>query len=178
MTEAVRIACLAAIATVCLTISALAQTSATWTGPTSGLVPDGIYMTPYYATVGDAANRPVVSGDFGDDSHFNSTWNATVTSFSSITPGNTAWGLAGANRLLYTAENGGHTTRGLFNSTGLSPEVTGTLSVCKAEHGCAAQKFVTVPEGGSTLAYLLVAGLCCAAAMLLRSRRVVTGTIA
>jgi len=255
MTTGVRIACLAAIATICLTISALAQTSMTLTVPTSGPVYDGIYMSPYYATVGGVTNSAVVCGDCGDDSHFNSTWNATVTSFSSIASSNTSRGLAGGdtslygavgylmNRvlsaapgsttqvidtfalwrvfdptgvekhltsnpitsaplttaarcsdifgtagctsttamkggLLYTAGNGGYTTSGFLKLTVLSPDVTGTLAVCKAEHGCAAREFITVPEGGSTVAYLLVAGLCCAAAMLLRSRRVITGTIA
>ena len=103
MTKGVRIACLAAIASICPSISALAQTSATLTGPTSGPVYDGIYMSPYYSTVGDVANKAVVSGDFGDDSYFNSTWNATVTSFSSITSSNTSWGLAGTNKSLYGA---------------------------------------------------------------------------
>jgi hypothetical protein len=255
MNKGVRIGCLAAIATMCLAISALAQTSPTLTGPTSGPVYDGIYMSPYYATVGGVANTPVVCDDFADDSYFNSTWNATITSFSSITSSNTSWGLAGANTslygavgyltnlvlsaapgsttqiidtfalwavfdptgverylasnpitsgplttaalcsdifgtagctsatamkggLLYTAENGGYTTSGFLNLTVLSPDITGTSTICKAEHGCAAQEFITVSEGGSTIAYLLVAGLCCVGAMLLRSRRVVTRTIA
>ena len=103
MTKGVRISCLAAIAQICFAISALAQTSLTLTGPASGPVYDGIYMSPYYATVGGVANAPVVCDDFGDDAFFNSTWNATVTSFSSITSGNTSWGLAGANTSLYGA---------------------------------------------------------------------------
>ena len=78
--------------------------------------------------------------------------------------------------LLYTAENVGYTTRGFLNLTVLTPYATGTI--CKPGHGCGAQEFVTVPEGGSTIAYLLVAGLCSVGAMLLRSRRVVTRTIA
>ena len=255
MTKGVRTCCLAAIAPLCFAISALSQISMTLTGPASGPVYDGIYMSPYYATVGGAANTPVICDDFGDEAYFNSTWNATVTSFSSITSGNTSWGLAGANTslygavgylanlvlsaapgstaqiintfalwavfdptgvetylashpitsgplttaalcsdifgtagctsatpmkggLLYTAENGGYTTGGFLNLSVLSPDVTGTSTICKAEHGCASQEFITVPEGGSTIAYLLVAGLCCLGAMLLRSRRVVTRTMA
>jgi hypothetical protein len=257
MTKGVQIACLAAIGTICLTISALAQTSMTLTGPTSGPVYNSIYMSPYYATVGGVANSVVMCGDCGDDSYFNSTWSATVTSFSSIASSNTSLGLAGGdtslygavgylmNRvlsaapgsttqvvdtfalwavfdptgvekyltsnpitsgplttaalcsdifgtagctsvtavnggLLYTAEKGGYTSSGFLNSTVLSPDVTGTFAICKAEHGCAAQEFITVsvPEGGSTIAYLLVAGLCCVGAMLLRSSRLVTRTIA
>jgi hypothetical protein len=255
MTKGVRIACLAAIATICLAIPALAQISATLTGPISGPVYGGHHTSPYYATVGGVANSAVVSGDFVDDSHFNSTWNATVTSFSSINSSHTSWGLAGANKsmygavgyltnlvlsaapgsttqvidtfalwpvfdptgvekylasnpitsaplstaalcsdiygtagctsatamkggLLHTAENGGYTTSGFLNLTVRPPDATGTI--CKAGHGCGAQEFimVSVPEGGSTIAYLLVAGLCSLGAMLLRSRRVVTRTIA
>ena len=253
MPKGVRIACLAAIATICLAIPAFAQISANLTGPASGPVYDGISMSPYYATVGDVANTAVVSGDLGDDSYFNSTWNATITSFSSITSSNTSWGLAGTNKslygavgyltnlvlsaapgsttqvidtfalwavfdpsgvekyqvsnpitsgplttaalcsdiygtpgctsatamkggLLYTAEKGGYTSGGFLNLTVLSPDVRGTI--CRAEHGCGGQEFIKVPEGGSTIAYLLVAGLCSVAAMLLRSRRVVTRTIA
>jgi hypothetical protein len=254
VTKGVRIACLAAIATICLAIPAFAQISVILTGPTSGPVYDGIHMSPYYATVGGVANSAVVCGDFGDDSYFNSTWNATVTSFSSISSGNTSWGLAGANKslygavgylmnlvlsaapgsttqvidtfalwpvfdpsgvkkylasnpitsgplttaalcsdifgtagctsatamkggLLHAAENGGYATSGFLNLTVLPPDATGTI--CKAGHGCGAQEFITVsvPEGGSTIAYLLVAGLCLVGAMLL-SRRVVTRTIA
>src|SRR5215469_6231959 len=103
MKKGVRIGCLAAIATICLAISPLAQTSGTLTGHTSGPIYDGIHMSPYYATVGGVANTPVVCDDFGDDSYFNSTWNSTVTSFSSITSGNTSWGLGGANTSLYGA---------------------------------------------------------------------------
>jgi hypothetical protein len=51
-------------------------------------------MSPYYATVGGATNTPVVCDDFGDDSTL-STWNATITPFSSISGTNTSWGLAG-----------------------------------------------------------------------------------
>jgi len=252
MTKGVRIA--TAIATICLAIPALAQITATLTGPASGPVYDGIHMNPYYATVGGVANSAVVCGDFGDDSYFNSTWNATVTSFSSITSSNRSWGLAGANKslygavgyltnlvlsaapgsttqvintfalwpefdptgvekylasnpitsaplttaalcsdlygtagctratamkggLLHAAEHGGYTTSGFLNLTVLSPDATGTI--CRAGHGCGAQEVVvSVPEGGSTIAYLLVAGLCSVGALLLRSRRVVTRTMA
>jgi hypothetical protein len=172
MTKGVRIACLAAIATIYL--PALAQISANLTGPASGPVSDGIYISSYYATVGDVANRAVVRGDFDDDSYFNSTWNANVTSFSSITSSNRSRGLAKGG-LWHTAENGGYTSSRFWN---LPPDATGTL--CKAEHRCGSQEFptVSVPEGGSTITYLLLVGLCSGGAILLRSRRVVTRTIA
>jgi len=57
----------------------------------------------------------------------------------------------------------------------LSPDTTGSnpLTVCKAETGCAAQEFiaVSVPEGGTTAAYLVLAGFCSFGAMSLRFRR-------
>jgi len=103
MKKAVQTTCLGAIAAICFATAAFAQTSITLTGPVSGPVYDGIYMSPYYATVGGVANTPVICDDFADDSHFNSTWNATVTSFSNITSTNTSWGLTGANKSLYGA---------------------------------------------------------------------------
>jgi hypothetical protein len=103
MKKAVQITCLGAVAAICFATAAFGQTSMTLTGPLSGPVYDGIYLSPYYATVAGVANTPVICDDFADDSHFNSTWNATVTSFSSITSTNTSWGLAGANNSLYGA---------------------------------------------------------------------------
>lgn len=102
MKKAVQICCVAIFA-LCLANTASAQVSVTLTGPTSGPVYDGIYLSPYYATVGGATNTPVICDDFGDDSFFGSTWNATVTSFSNITSSNTSWGLAGGNTALYGA---------------------------------------------------------------------------
>ena len=254
MRKAVGVCFLAAA--ICFTPAAHAQLSVTLTGNTSGPVYDGIYMSPYYATVGGATNTPVICDDFGDDSYFGSTWNASVTSFSNITSNNTSWGLAGANTSLYGAvgyltnlvlsATPGSTTQiidtfalwavfdpsgvesylashpltsgpltsaalcsdifgtsgctgsvaqqgGLLftalNSTGtylnlvvLSPYVTGTAKLCTSESGnCPAQEFisVSVPEGGTAAAYLLLAGLCAVGAMFLRSRRqLATRTIA
>lgn len=103
MRKAVQLSCLAAIIAIGLATTALAQTSVTLTGPPPGYVYDNIYMSPYYATVGGVPNTPVICDDFGDDSHTNSTWNATVTSFSSLTSTNTSWGVAGKDTQLYGA---------------------------------------------------------------------------
>jgi hypothetical protein len=103
MNKVVKTTCLAAVAAIFLATVAFAQTSMTLTGPVSGPVYDGIYMSPYYATVGGVASTPVLCDDFADDSNFKSTWNATVTSFSNITSKNTSWGLAGGNTSLYGA---------------------------------------------------------------------------
>jgi len=250
MKRAVQITCLVVLATMFLASSAFAQTQVTLTGPPPGYVYDGIYMSPYYATVGSATNVPVICDDFGDNSWPNSTWNATTTSFSSITSSNTSWGAAGANTSLYGAvgymvlqvlsaptgslqqivdsfelwaifdpsgvqqylasTNAGagalisttalcnqifgactaaaasnplagsllatlesmNLSASSFNMAILSP--TNGSSLCAAgQEKCAAQEFVyvSVAEGGTALAYLLLAGLFCFGAMYLRSRQ-------
>src|ERR1035437_9215173 len=69
-------------------------------------VADGIYVSPYYATVNGVPNTKVVCDDFADDSHLNTTpWSASIVSLSSLSsPGslaNTAWGSAGKSFQLY-----------------------------------------------------------------------------
>jgi hypothetical protein len=82
---------------------AIGQTSVTLTAPSPGPSYDGIYVSPYYATVGGVANTPVVCDDFGDDST-KSTWNATITAFSGLTaPTGTSWSLAGKGLSPYDA---------------------------------------------------------------------------
>jgi hypothetical protein len=219
-----------------------------------GNVYDGVYVSPYYATVNGVANTPIVCDDFADESKLPSSWSASVVSFSSITPTNTSWGLAGGTLAQYNAvayltlqvlqqapgstgqiintfadwavfdpsgvanyltlhsvtsgilttaylctdifgtagcsgtwskSNGGllataysaSVPGGGYNLEVISPDITGSTSLCTAEKGCAAQEFIaTVPEGGAAMAYLFLAGLCCFGAMFLRSRRPI-GTI-
>lgn len=243
MNKAVQITSLAAIAAICLATTALAQTSVTLTGPPPGYVYDGIYMSPYYATVGGVTNTPIICDDFGDDTHSGSTWNATVTSFSNITSTNISRGVAASNTQLYgaagylfgqilsastpydkvvatfelwalfdrgavknylastnagsgvpisttdlsnlifgTATNPGGLLAGLLqqnffasaysNLTILSPD-NGNGPICAAGQGKrAAQEFITfsVPEGGTALTYLFLAGLFCVGAKWMRSR--------
>lgn len=224
-----------------------AQTSVTLTGPPPGVAYDGIYLSPYYATVGGVANVPVICDDFNDESFKGTTWNATVTQFSGISNSNTSWGVAGANVALYGAVgylaqqvlaqtlgsnqqiidtyalwavfdpggvesylknnpitsgslttsylcdqifggNGGcttsiastnsvlwdaendYTTSDFAGMEVLSPD-NANGSLCSAGSGCAAQEFITVPEGGSALIYLLFAGFACFGAMFFRSRQ-------
>jgi hypothetical protein len=90
------------IAALSLGTWASAQTSVTLTGPPPGYSYDGIYVSPYYATVGGATNTAIVCDDFGDDSTL-STWNATVTPFSGILSTNTSWSLAGKTLTQYNA---------------------------------------------------------------------------
>lgn len=70
-------------------------------------VADGIYVSPYYATVNGATNTPIVCDDFKDNSFLNTSWSGSITSFSSLSSSNipTAWGAAlgvsGATFTLY-----------------------------------------------------------------------------
>jgi hypothetical protein len=253
MKRAIRVVLWAGIAALCAPW-AIAQTSVSLTSA-GGNVYDGIYVSPYYATVNGVPNTPIVCDDFADESTLPSTWSATVVSFSAITPTNTSWGLAGGTLAQYNAVayltlqvlkqtpgstgqiintfadwavfdplgvagyltshslTGGILTTAdlctdIFGTAGcsgtwkksdggllataynasvpgggyslevISPDTTGSTSICTAETGCAAQEFIaTVPEGGAAIAYLLLAGLCCFGAMFLRSRRQI-GTVA
>jgi hypothetical protein len=224
-----------------------AQTSVTVTGVGSGASYDGIYLSPYYATVGGVTNVPVICDDFADESILGNKYNASVTQFSGINGTNTSWGIAGANIALYgavgylaqqvlaqtpgskqqiidtyalwavfdpsgvesylknnpvtsgllttsalcdqifggtagcttsTAGNGSllwnaehdYTTGEFAGMEILSPEKSNG-SLCPAGSGCAAQEFITVPEGGTALLYLLFAGFACFGAIFLRSRQ-------
>jgi hypothetical protein len=90
-----------AIMAICFATSAFAQTTVTLTNP-GGYAYDGIYVSPYYATVGGVANTPIVCDDFIDESYTNSSWSASVTPFSSSMT-NTAWTNAGQSASLYGA---------------------------------------------------------------------------
>ena len=94
MKRAIQVFGWGAVAALFLTPWAAAQTTVTLTGPPPGYSYDGIYVSPYYATVGGATNTPVVCDDFADESNVGSTWKATVTPFSGISSTNTSWALA------------------------------------------------------------------------------------
>jgi len=101
MKRAMRTLWWAAIAALCFAPSAVSQTSVTLTSPPPGDSYDGIYVSPYFATVGGVANTAVVCDDFADETSIGSTWNATITQFSGMSSTNTAWGNAGAALTLY-----------------------------------------------------------------------------
>ena len=87
----------AAVASFCLAPLAIAQNDVPVTLTSAGSYSDdGIYVSPYYATVNGAANTPIVCDDFKDESTIGSTWNANIVSFSSLSATNipTAWGNA------------------------------------------------------------------------------------
>ncbi|HTW22877.1 MAG TPA: PEP-CTERM sorting domain-containing protein [Candidatus Baltobacteraceae bacterium] len=79
-----------------ITISALPSradgVSMTLTGVSSGGYNiDGVYTSPYTATVGGAANTPVICDDFADDSYIGESWSATVSTVADLA-GNVKWG--------------------------------------------------------------------------------------
>jgi hypothetical protein len=88
--------CLGALSALFLAQLAVAQTSMVLTGPPPGNVYDGIYMSPYYATVGGSTNVPVICDDFADDTSIGDHWTATATAFPTSSGSlGTSWGLAG-----------------------------------------------------------------------------------
>lgn len=101
MTSAVRTFFWVVIAAMCLAPWAVAQTPVTLTG-VQGSSYDGIYVSPYYASVNGVAT-PVVCDDFGDESTIGKSWSATITSFSGINGTNTSWGLVGGTTMQYNA---------------------------------------------------------------------------
>jgi hypothetical protein len=64
---------------------------------------DGVYVSPYYATVNGATNTPIVCNDFKDNSYLNTSWTANIQSFSSLSSNlaNTAWGAVPGALKLY-----------------------------------------------------------------------------
>jgi hypothetical protein len=87
-------------------------------------VADGIYVSPYYATVNGVPNTKVVCDDFDDDSHLNTVpWSASIVSLSSLaSPSNllnTAWGAAGKTFQMY--EEAAWLTMPLLSQTAGTP---------------------------------------------------------
>jgi hypothetical protein len=74
----------------CLAGHAIAGTTLTLTGAGNYTVLDGIYVSPYTATVGTIANTPVICDDFVDEVTLGESWNTSVG-----TVGSTATGLFG-----------------------------------------------------------------------------------
>lgn len=168
MNKAVQICCFTVIATICVATAAYAQTPMPLTGPISGPVDDGDHICSYFSTVEGDANTPVICNELGNESYFGSTWNASVTSFSN------------------TPLNGGGKAADSFLSPLVpSPNAKGTILLCTGN--CPGQESIatsgqesitmSVPEGGTTAAYLLLAGICCAGAILRSRRRFSTSAI-
>jgi len=102
MKRAIRISLWVGVAALSLAPWAVAQNVSLTSAGSN--VYDGVYVSPYYATVNGVANTPVVCDDFGDESYLPSSWNASLTPFSSISATNTAWDKQNsANMSLYGA---------------------------------------------------------------------------
>jgi hypothetical protein len=102
MKRAIRVSLWVGIAALSLAPWAFAQIPVSLTSA-GGNVYDGVYVSPYYATVNGVPNTPVVCDDFADESQLPSSWSASVVSFSSINSTNTSWGLAGGTLPQYNA---------------------------------------------------------------------------
>lgn len=77
----------------CFTPSTFAQVNVDVTSA-GGFGYDGVYMSPYYATIGSATNQTVVCDDFADETYLNVSWTGTITQFSNLASnlGSTVWG--------------------------------------------------------------------------------------
>jgi hypothetical protein len=71
----------------CVAAHVLAGASLTLTGAGSYTVLDGVYISPYTATVNGVVNTPVICDDFVDDVYLGENWNTTVGTVGSTTTG-------------------------------------------------------------------------------------------
>jgi hypothetical protein len=128
MKREMRIFLWAGIAALCLAPWAVAQ-NVTLTSAGSNVY-DGVYVSPYYATVNGATNSKIVCDDFADDSYLNTSWTANIQSFSSLATSlaNTAWGGAGGTLKLYE-EAAWLTTTLLLQTSGTAGQVNYSFAV-------------------------------------------------
>lgn len=101
MKRAIRVFLWGGITALFLTPWAIAQNVALTSAGNN--VTDGIYVSPYYATVNGATNTKIVCDDFDDNSYLGASWTANIQSFSSLSSSltNTAWGPVGKTLQLY-----------------------------------------------------------------------------
>jgi|SRR5580704_4980488 hypothetical protein len=115
---------------------------------------------------GPVGDKGVSAGDSVVNRSLNSVLNSAPSSFL-VSPfggsGHQGGGNGGGGNGGGGNGNGGNGNGGGGNGNGCGSQGGGRGG---RNGGC-----VTVPEGGTTLMYLLFAGLCCAGAMALRSRR-------
>lgn len=81
--------CLAAASVVCLGSRAFAGQTVTMevTNPGNNIL-GGVYVGPYYATIGSQTNVPIICDDFTDETYVGSPWSATVTT---VAAGGPTW---------------------------------------------------------------------------------------
>src|SRR5581483_6138702 len=77
----------------CLAPSTFAQVNVDVTSA-GGFGYDGVYISPYYATIGTATNQTIICDDFADETYLNTSWQGTISQFSNLTSslGSTVWG--------------------------------------------------------------------------------------
>jgi hypothetical protein len=84
MSRIIQRACLLGVATIIGSLSvASAQVTMVLTGPTSGPVLDGVYISPYTATI-NGVPTTVICDDFSTDISFGYSWMANKTNLASI----------------------------------------------------------------------------------------------
>ncbi|HKW16954.1 MAG TPA: hypothetical protein VJO35_05550 [Terriglobales bacterium] len=77
----------------CFAPSTFAQVNADVTSA-GGFGYDGVYISPYYASIGKATNQTIICDDFADETYLNTPWQGTITQFSNLSSslGSTVWG--------------------------------------------------------------------------------------
>jgi len=134
----------------CMAGFAIAGTPLTLTGAGSSIGLDGIYISPYTATVNGVANTPVICDDFADDVYIGESWNASVGTVGSSTTG------------LFGAEN----TRGygevawLSEQLFINPSNAGAISyaIWSVFEQSAVQSWLLSPPYNDTTTYNAVFG--------------------
>ena len=108
-------------ATLSLVSSAKADSvSVTLTG-VSGGIQGNVYTSPYYATVGNTANVPIVCDDYSHEVYMGESWTAAVSTFADLSNTRFWQGTEAATLQLYGA------AAYLFNET--------LLTACQPEWG-------------------------------------------
>ena len=130
----------------------------------------GFCIAPYYASVHGRMNTPVICDDFANETYSIGSRNYTSNTFSSL-------GSVFRGNHRQNAPLNGLNSLGAENWLGMMPSnltssrftnfVILTPKACPIGQGSCR---MSVPEGGSEAAYLLMAALSCFAAMLFRRR--------
>jgi len=95
--------------------------SVTLTG-VSGGVQGNVYTSPYYATVGTAANVPIVCDDYAHSVYLGESWTASVSTFADLSNARFWQGTQAATLQLYDE------AAYLFNELYLQPSQAGNIS--------------------------------------------------
>jgi hypothetical protein len=116
----------ALLALCCGLPSAFAQTVNVNIYSAGSVVSDGIYMSPYYATIKNGStstNSTIICDDFKDESYLNSAFSANLISFSSLSSnlGSTLWGAALGSSAYTLYQEAAWLAEGLLNVVSQNP---------------------------------------------------------